>query len=259
MHPNRFLPLAALPALVLLASGPEAAAAPRPIDTKRTGGARPGGADEAGREGRAKEARPALDRGGPEKRLSEVIEEGKANLREIQKLLDEIEKNLATKATGAPTQEKQARVVKKLDELLQELEKQCSKCSSSNAGSGGGSKEKQRAAEEERKGKEEKEEPRRPDKSEAELPENRDQRDSDRERNDGEVENDRAEDASAPEAKADALRRQLLEISRRWGILPPKLREEAMFSTGREAPREYLEIISRYYRRLSEFYESSQR
>lgn len=256
MHPNRLLPLAALLALRLLASVPEAAAAPRPIDTKRTGGAE---ADGAGREGRAKEARPALDRGGPEKRLSEVIEEGKANLQEIQKLLDEIEKALAEKATGAPTQEKQARVVEKLDELLKELEAQCSKCSSSNSGSGGGSKERQRAEEEGRKPKAEKEEPRRPDKSEAQLPEDRDQRDSEKEKNDREVENDRAEDASAPEARAEALRRQLLEISRRWGILPPKLREEALFSTGREAPREYLEIISRYYRRLSEFYESSRR
>ena len=140
-----------------------------------------------------------------------------------------------------------------MDELLKALESQCSKCSS------GASKEpksgaagKQQAREEKPKpGEGQKEEPRESQKSQAQQPESQEERDADMEKKRGKVDNDRAEAASTPEAKAEALRRQLLDISRRWGVLPPKLREEALFSTGREAPPEYLEIISRYYRRLT--------
>ncbi len=254
------IPCIAMVAGVLLAAGLEASELARPVDPGRSSDPRESGGTGRGRAGERpdEKLRPVLEQGGAEKRLRDVIEEGKANLQEIQRLLDEIEKNLAAKATGQATQEKQARVVEKMEELLKQLEEQCSKCSSSSGGSSN-QREEQRA-EEEKEEQQESAEPRKPERSQAQLPKDEPQRDGERERNDRQVENDRAEDASTPEAKAEALRRQLLEISRRWGVLPPKLREEAMFSTGREAPREYLEIISRYYKRLSEFYmQSSER
>lgn len=250
MYRIQALPILAGP---LVAAALAASELPPLIDTGRGSGEAGKTGGRGTREERDKELRPVLDQGDAAGRLRDLIEEGKANLQEIQRLLDEIEKNLAAKATGQATQEKQARVVEKMEELLKRLEEQCAKCSSSSGGSSG---QKQRAEEEEKE-KQEAQQPRSPEKSQAQLPKDETQRDAQRERNDQQVDNDRAEDASTPEAKAEALRRQLLEISRRWGLLPPKLREEAMFSTGREAPREYLEIISRYYKRLSEFYMQS--
>lgn len=43
-----------------------------------------------------------------------------------------------------------------------------------------------------------------------------------------------------------------MKEARRWGVLPPKIAETMLFSTGKEAPPEYREIISRYYKKLIE-------
>lgn len=64
-------------------------------------------------------------------------------------------------------------------------------------------------------------------------------------------------DGKPPESRSGDLRDAILDASRRWGILPPKLREEALSSTGKEAPQEYMEILSRYYRKMSEAYEKA--
>jgi len=73
----------------------------------------------------------------------------------------------------------------------------------------------------------------------------------------GRVENDQVKDAKPPEAKAGTLK-EILEAAQRWGLLPPKLRDEVLFSSGKEAPREYLQIISKYYQRMSEYYRQEQ-
>ena len=68
------------------------------------------------------------------------------------------------------------------------------------------------------------------------------------------VENNRVQDVNPPDATVGALHDQLRE-RQRWGLLPPKLAEEMLFSGGKEAPAEYREIISRYYKRMNDFYD----
>jgi len=222
-------------------------------------GASPGLADvgpDSGKEGeKEKRLEPALDGPGGDlaERVRKIAEEGAANLAEIQKLLDEIQKSLADKNTGADTQGKQKEVLERMTKLLEELESQCSKCSnpspSPRSEQTGAQPKQKKEDEEQQKSSEEK--PREQTKSQAKQPQ------SEKERKDGKAENARTQEAPTPEAKAAALRDQLMQASRRWGLLPPKLRDEMLFSTGKEAPREYLEIIARYYKRMTEFYEES--
>ena len=211
---------------------------------------RPGETEDAGK--KEQELVPELQQGNAGERLVNVVQEGENNLKEIQKLLDEIQKNLAARNTGKPTQEKQEEVVEKMTSLLEKLESECSKCSSSPDPS---AREKKSGGEPQNKKddaqKKKEEQAREQQKSQAELQE------SEKERRDGKVENDRTAEDETPDAEAGTLRARMLEASRRWGILPPKLREEVLFSTGKEAPREYLQVISRYYKRMTEFYEDS--
>lgn len=65
-------------------------------------------------------------------------------------------------------------------------------------------------------------------------------------------------DANPPDAKVGSLQDQMKELQR-WGLLPQKLAEEMLFSSGKEAPAEYREIISKYYKRMNEFYDESRR
>jgi len=68
---------------------------------------------------------------------------------------------------------------------------------------------------------------------------------------DGKVDNDRKEDGPPPDSKSGKLAERI-EEARRWGILPAKVAEAMLFSAGKEAPAEYREIISRYYKKLTE-------
>ena len=45
-----------------------------------------------------------------------------------------------------------------------------------------------------------------------------------------------------------------LSRGKKWGILPPKIREAIGSVNPKTAPSEYLEIIRSYYRRISEQY-----
>ncbi|MBI4602433.1 MAG: hypothetical protein HY721_10790 [Planctomycetes bacterium] len=74
---------------------------------------------------------------------------------------------------------------------------------------------------------------------------------SEKEKKGGKVDNDRVEDGEVPEAKTGTLS-DLAREAKRWGLLPPKVVEVMLFSTGKEAPPEYREIISRYYKRMME-------
>src|SRR5688572_1691788 len=72
----------------------------------------------------ARKPRPQLDRGegeGHEDYHRRVVKEGEENLKEIQRLLDEIEKNLAQKKTDPATQQKQKQVVERMNQLIEEI------------------------------------------------------------------------------------------------------------------------------------------
>jgi hypothetical protein len=201
---------------------------------------------------------PVLDREGGEdaaRRMEDVVKEGEKNLAEIQKLLDEVHGQLSKMETGDATQTKQREAAEKMTKLLEDLEKECQKCSGGSPSSAKkpnpkpSQKKQGGKPEDQEKGK--KEEPRQSEKSKVE------QQECDKEKKDGKTDNRRAEDQAMPDSKSGAVRNELLEASRRWGLLPPKLREEMLLSTDKEFPREYLEIISRYYKRLGEQYEKS--
>ena len=78
-------------------------------------------------DGEAKKPKPELDRGegeGHEDYHRRVVKEGEENLKEIQRLLDEIEKSLAQKKTDPATQAKQKQVVERMQKLIEEIGKQ---------------------------------------------------------------------------------------------------------------------------------------
>jgi len=58
-----------------------------------------------------------------EKLHQDLAKEGKANLQEIARLMKKIQNNLAQKETGMATQTEQGEVVKKIQELIEKLEK----------------------------------------------------------------------------------------------------------------------------------------
>jgi hypothetical protein len=91
-----------------------AAALPADIDPRKEQG------------GEEKKARPVLDRGeGGEhdEYHRRLAMEGEETLKEINKLLDEIQKNLAGKKTDAATQAKQKAAVERMEELIKSLSK----------------------------------------------------------------------------------------------------------------------------------------
>jgi uncharacterized FlaG/YvyC family protein len=91
----------------------------RPKELKDAGGGREG-QDEKAKE---KDLEPVLDKGDHEEYHQRLAKEAEENLKEINRLLEEIQKNLGDKQTGAATQDRQKRVVERLQELVRELEK----------------------------------------------------------------------------------------------------------------------------------------
>ena len=78
---------------------------------------------EAEKEKAEKQAKPAMDGQTHEDFHRRLAMEGQENLKEINRLLDEIQKNLGQKETGAATQEKQRRTVERMESLIKELGK----------------------------------------------------------------------------------------------------------------------------------------
>jgi hypothetical protein len=209
--------------------------------------------------GDAKKARPVLDKGegeGHEEYHRRLATEGEETLKEINRLLDEIQKNLAGKQTDSGTQAKQKAAVERMEELIKSLSKGCSQCKSSGSSSSKQNQSQTSSNSEEKKSDRQKAEEERRRKAREEKEKMQAQQmkpESEKEKKDGKVENERVADRKPPEAKSGKLSDELRELAR-WGLLPPKLAEEMLLSTGKEAPPEYREIISRYYRRMTEQY-----
>jgi hypothetical protein len=179
-----------------------------------------------------------------------LIEEGEKNLGEINKLLDQIQEGMAGRKTGTLVQGKQKEVVERLDKLIENLGK-CSSCSSS---SGQSSEKKSQQQGQQKSENEERQASSKNQKMEAQQQKSEEKK-SRTEKNEekGKVANNRAEDAPPPDAKAGSLRDRISQ-ARRWGVLPSKIAESMLFSGGKEAPHEYREIISRYYKRMTEMH-----
>lgn len=221
------------------------------------------------KEGEEEKPRAELDRPGGGSLEENLLEESKKNLEEIQRLLDEVRGRLSDRDTGSSTQEKQSQATKKLQSLIEKLLE-----AANQQGQGGGSSQ-ENANQQQKPGgqsKESKGEKKPGEKqSEAESRKNQKQvsggkpEDGDpeknenaREKNDQRVENNRTSESDPPKAGA-ARAIEELKRSKRWGMLPPKLREEMTSAAGKEAPREYRELIELYYKRLSDYYTRSRR
>ena len=74
-----------------------------------------------------------------------------------------------------------------------------------------------------------------------------------KEQNDELGENNQRRDMTPEEVRAAALKERLGKLER-WGVLPPRVTEEMLSTSGKEAPAEYRDIVSRYYKRMTKFY-----
>lgn len=70
--------------------------------------------------------------------------------------------------------------------------------------------------------------------------------------------NDGVENGKPPLPKSATLAEKAA-ILERWGLLPKRVVEQMRSSNGKEYPAEYREIISRYYEKLSEMVQETNR
>ena len=217
-----------------------------------------------------KKARPQVDgadASGGDPQQAKVIKESKQNLDEIRRMLDEIQKGLAGKKTGGATQKQQKEVVQKMNQLIEKIAEECSR-----GGKGGGGQPNQSqkpSSGEQQQGQQAKSQ------KQGASRENQDQVKSSRQQQEaeqqareeqarkakgkdgqeqpGKVPNNDAGDGQKPENSAAELANRTRK-GKKWGILPPKIREAIGSVNPKTAPSEYLEIIRSYYRRISEQY-----
>jgi len=198
---------------------------------------------------------------------AKVIKEGKQNLEEIRRMLEEIQNDLGNKKTGGATQNQQKAVVRKMSQLIEKIAE-----ASSQGSKGGGGQPNQ--SQKPSSGKQQQGQQAKGQKQGASR-ENQDQVKSSRQQQEaeqqakeeqarkakgqngqeqpGKVPNNDAGDGQNPEDSAAELANRTRK-GKKWGVLPPKIREAIGSVNPKTAPSEYLEIIRSYYRRISEQY-----
>jgi hypothetical protein len=181
-----------------------------------------------------------------------LIEEGEKNLEEINKLLDQIQKGMAARQTGGAVQGKQAEVVERLDKLIENLGK-CSSCSSSGGQSYKKDSQPKDQPEQQQAGSEQQQQKAGKDQQmQAQQQKSAQQKcEQEEAKKSGKVANNRTADGPPPDARDGSLKSGI-EQARRWGVLPSKIADSILSSAGKEAPLEYREIISRYFKRMAE-------
>ena len=208
-----------------------------------------------------KKAEPELDVVDPQR--VEVIEEGKKNLADIQRMLDEIRNDLSSKKTGAATQAQQQKVVRKMKQLIEKIAEECQRCQG-----GGGSPKEQTAqnkpAQEGKQGQKKDEKPQGKERenqkqvassrSEQEKRQREKQRREKEQQSPGKVENKEVAEGKNPDGELGKLANEIRRKGEKWGQLPPKVRDAIFSASTKPAPHEYRRIISRYYLRISERY-----
>ncbi|MFP6632426.1 MAG: hypothetical protein VCD16_07300 [Planctomycetota bacterium] len=216
-----------------------------------------------------REAKEANEAKGPQgdPQQAKVIKEGKQNLDEIRRMLEEIQNDLGKKKTGGATQNQQKAVVKKMNQLIDKIAEECIR--SNKAGGGKPSQSQQPSSGNQQQGQQAKSQ------KQGASRENQDQVKSSRQQQEaeqqakeeqarkakgkdgqeqpGKVPNNDAGDGQKPENSAAELANRTRK-GKKWGVLPPKIREAIGSVNPKTAPSEYLEIIRSYYRRISEQY-----
>ena len=213
-----------------------------------------------------KKARPQVDgadASGGDPQQAKVIKESKQNLDEIRRMLDEIQKGLAGKKTGGATQKQQKEVVQKMNQLIEKIAEECSRCSN---GSGGQSQQASQNSSQQKQGKDKKPGQGAPRKNQDQVKSSRQQQEAQQQKEQqakakgkdgqeqpGKVENTKAGDGQKPDNSSGELADRVRK-GKKWGLLPPKIRDAIGSVNPKTAPSEYLEIIRSYYRRISEQY-----
>ncbi|MBI4577028.1 MAG: hypothetical protein HY722_12270 [Planctomycetes bacterium] len=165
-------------------------------------------------------------------------------LAEIRKLMAQVEQRLSELLPGEETQQAQGEILRRLDEIIRQAESasscECPECQEER-------RAQQQAMERERRQREkDKLSPPEREREEARRPEDpNDNRDS---RNDEQRLVDRPEDEEAGAIGPGGSR----PAGRRWGNLPPRLRDEVIDAQGGRFPPDRRERIQDYYRRLAE-------
>lgn len=224
---------------------------------------------EAGKQGKdGRQARPQIDDTDllrPDPQQVKVIKEGKQNLDEIRRMLEEIQNDLAGKKTGRGTQKQQKAVVKKMNQLIEKIAEECSRCS---GGSGQSQQTSQNSPGQQKQGEDKKPGQGAARKNQDQVKSSRQQQEAEQRRKEeqarnakgqdgkeqpGKVENKNAADGEKPDNTPGELADRARK-GKKWGLLPPKIRDAIGSVNPKTAPSEYLEIIRSYYRRISEQY-----
>ena len=179
--------------------------------------------------------------------------DGEKNLKEILRLMDEIENQLAGKKTGSATQKKQRKAIKKINELIEQLSKGCSKCSSSSSSSGNPQKKPGSSGEPQKKNtkqtaRNEKMENMKPEQQKKKEQSGKKEQQSEKEKY-GRNRNDQVRDGKMPPNKIGKLYQKLL-AGDRWGELPPKMRDILRNSQAKEFPPRYRQLLYKYYEKM---------
>ena len=198
---------------------------------------------------------------------AKVIKEGKQNLDEIRRMLEEIQNDLGKKKTGGETQNQQKAVVKKMNQLIDKIAEECSrggkgsggqpnqsqKPSSGNQQQGQQAKSQKQGASRENQDQVKSSRQQQEAEQQAKEEQARKAKGKDGQEQPGKVPNNDAGDGQKPDNSAAELANRTRK-GKKWGVLPPKIREAIGSVNPKTAPSEYLEIIRSYYRRISEQY-----
>lgn len=184
--------------------------------------------------------------------------EGEKNLKEIARLMEKIRNDLSQKQTGDATQGSQKEVVKKIEDLIDKINKGCGKSGCQNSGGSSGQSQGQQSLSKQQSQKKSGSDQKRQENEKQSV--NPDQKKEpckeDKQKSNGKVPNTKREPGKLPDSKTATLAEKA-EVLEKWGFLPPKLVEQMRSSSGKEYPAEYKDIISRYYERLSRLYEET--
>ena len=180
-------------------------------------------------------------------------DDGEQNLREIHELMKQIQGDLANRKTGEPIQKRQTTLIEKIEELIQKMIEQTQQGQGSSSQQqnqkpkGGGSKQDQKQSGQQR---ENKRDPKMKPGQQKQDQKQGEQKKSENEKY-GPTKHDRKSEGKLPPAKPRTLH-DVLRSKKQWGLLPDKLQVIVGSSTGKEFPSEYRELISSYFKRLSD-------
>ena len=196
------------------------------------------------------EARPSLGDQEGDDFYKNLAREGEKNLREINELIEKIQGDLANKSTGGETQKMQQQAVQKLEQLIREIAKASQQQSSSSSSQ---QQQQQKQQQQQQKEQQQRQQQKKMDSQRME-PDEQKQQQSEKERNDEQNrKHERVEKPAVPDGQKGSILARLRQ-NRRWGLLPRKV-TEALSSSDKEAPAEYREIIVRYYKKMSDYYD----